>query len=242
MHSRSLSSIMTMASSSFAALSAEAMWQFGLVCTAVFAIFDMKVQHLESGRSDLGDPYRVYVENYRALQFIREDVVTALLGSAQLPDRAFTCVVGPLQELLQRVFSLTTMRFVPEKSVLRRQGVQMTSYVAWHRDAHAVQTADLGDCLNCWVPLNSVGCERPSLEFVTGSNRILQNCVVDYATQDSPRHDQVVAEYGASQICTAMLDLGDVLLFDHHTLHRTQPMNGAHPPRVSGEFRFGSVG
>jgi hypothetical protein len=68
---------------------------------------------------------------------------------------------------------------------------------------------------------------------------VLRGREVDYAnTNDSPDESEILKQYGADSICTAIMEPGDFLVFDHHTLHRTQPMGQTYPVRVSGELRF----
>jgi hypothetical protein len=215
-----------------------------LLSTAVFSIFDMKVQDLARGEVRGDDPLVEHVKRYETLQFIGEDVVRTLLSHAYLPRAGFDRITEVLGARLKTMFPEKTFEFVPGKSALRRQGTnehaRKSAYVGWHRDSHAVQTDQLGNCLNCWVPFHAVGIERPSLQVVIASNQVLQNRPVDYAIRDDPSEEQVVADYGSESICTAVLDPGDVLIFGHHTLHRTQPMGISYPLRLSGEFRFAS--
>jgi len=210
--------------------------------TAVFAIFDMKVQDV--GRNEIrhDDPLVDYVKRYGLLQFIGEDIVRTLLSHSYLPRSGFDRVTEVLSRVLTAVFPNQSFEFIAGKSALRRQGTRgnarKSAYVEWHRDSHAVQTVEHGNCLNCWVPLNAVGIDRPSLQVVLGSNRVLQSSPVDYQAHDNPTDEQVSKDFGDSKVCTAVLDPGDVLLFGHHTLHRTQPMGDDYPARLSGEFRF----
>lgn len=211
-----------------------------LLSAAAFAIMDIKSQDAARGRRD--DPYQDAVDRYAKLQFIGDDVTRLLFSNASLTSPGFDRIASALAALLDAIFAGKPFVFVPGKSALRRQGTQGTArrsaYVVWHRDAHAVRTAELGECLNCWVPFQSVGIERPSLEIVVGSHRSLSERIVDYEENDSPTDDEIRATYNPSQICTAIMDPGDILIFGHHTLHRTQPMGDSYPMRMSGEFRF----
>lgn len=211
-----------------------------LLAASVFAIFDLKALEMANQNLRLDDPFVDYVKRFQRLQFIGEDVALALLAQSYVANPGFTLMTAFLSDLLKRAFSDRTVTYISGKSALRRQAGsgRRSSYVTWHRDAHAVETAEFPHVVNCWVPLSSVGVDRPSLQIVPGSHRLLRQRPVDYAAPDNPDEDEVDDVYGHENICTALLEAGDVLLFGHHTLHRTQPMNSAHPDRVSGEFRF----
>jgi ectoine hydroxylase-related dioxygenase (phytanoyl-CoA dioxygenase family) len=101
-----------------------------------------------------------------------------------------------------------------------------------------VQTVEYGECFNCWIPIHPVGVDRPSLQIVPGSHRKLRARAVDYTTHEPVSDEEIRDSYGKDAIATAILEPGDVLLFGHHTLHRTQPMDTEHPERVSAELRF----
>jgi hypothetical protein len=222
------------------ALSEDLTSYFRCYCNAVFSIMDMKVHELPPQGDD---PLGPYVERYRVLQFIGEDVCATLLATSHLRHGpGFASVTKRLEQILSFGLSNAPALYIPGKSVLRRQGTkdnaQKSAYVTWHRDAHAVQTAGLGNCVNCWVPVHAVGSERPSLQIVVGSHHMMKRRAIDYSVNDNPRDDDLRQVYRMDDICTAVLNPGDVLIFGHHTLHRTQPMGDAYPIRISGEFRF----
>jgi hypothetical protein len=126
-----------------------------------------------------------------------------------------------------------SVSFVEGKSAIRRQGASSRP-VRWHRDAHAVKTHDDGNCVNFWIPVDEVGMVRPSLQIACGSAAEWKYRPVDYSAIENPADEDVPLDY---QVATAFLNPGDILVFGHHTLHRTQPMaNGS--MRLSGEFRF----
>ena len=53
-----------------------------LLCTAAFAIMDIKVTELNQGTTRPDDLLRPHVETYRRLQYVADDVLTALLAQA----------------------------------------------------------------------------------------------------------------------------------------------------------------
>jgi hypothetical protein len=187
------------------------------------SIFDRKAEAFSAGTLPADDEHITLMNVFALHQFLPHLVmkyVTKSEGIAETLRPPAESIFGPIS-------------FVELKSVIRRQG-KKSAYVVWHRDAHAVKTNDDGDCFNCWVPVDSVGVDRPSLQISCGSHRDWSIRPVDYASLDNPTHDEVVANY---PIETAMLDPGDILIFSHFTLHRTQPMEESHG-RISGEYRF----
>jgi hypothetical protein len=222
------------------ALSEDITSYFRYYCNAVFSIMDMKVHDLPPQRDD---PLGPHTERYRVLQFIGEDVCQTLLATSHLRHGpGFASVTNRLKQILSFGLSTAPALYIAGKSALRRQGTQnnaqKSAYVPWHRDAHAVQTADLGNCVNCWVPVHAVGSERPSLQIVVGSHHMMKRRAIDYSVNEYHSDDDLRKVYRMDDICTVVLNPGDVLIFDHHTLHRTQPMGDAYPIRISGEFRF----
>lgn len=128
-------------------------------------------------------------------------------------------------------------RWRPEVSFARRCCLLRPSAVQWHCDAEAAGTAGLGECVNAWLPLDPVGDgERPSLELICGSHLFMRG----YRGKEPDRlhrRDEWVAGVPGERI-TPRLELGDVMLIDHHhLLHRTEQMPiGA--VRFSLELRF----
>jgi hypothetical protein len=111
-------------------------------------------------------------------------------------------------------------------------------YLPWHIDADAagiINTADY--CINAWLPLDPVGDDLPSLELIPGSNRAMRG-IPTLAGSEKSRTDDWVKDNipGESWIPRAMP--GDAIIFDHWTLHRTQPMVRSNIMRTSCEFRF----
>jgi ectoine hydroxylase-related dioxygenase (phytanoyl-CoA dioxygenase family) len=218
------------------ALSTEEMLRFSLVCQAVFAIFDLKCLDREAGTVLPHDPLAHQVDIYNKYQHIGDDVIRSLLSNSALSRAPLDSTAGALSASLADIFG-NPFDLVSSKTVLRRQGMKATSaFIPWHRDAHAVQTAEYSECVNCWVPIQPVGIDRPSLQVLVGSNLVMSKLPVDYRTTNDPLPDGWVNS--ADRIDTAVLEPGDVLIFSHHTLHRTEPKQGVYPNRISGEFRF----
>lgn len=108
-----------------------------------------------------------------------------------------------------------------------------TAKIGWHRDADAAGTATFGQCLNIWVPLDSVGLTTPSLELIPGSHRVMRDIPTDGDGAEIADDGEAFIDqhFPNAEVVTPRLSVGDVLIFDHHLMHRTQPMESAAPRR-----------
>jgi hypothetical protein len=127
------------------------------------------------------------------------------------------------------------------KSFFRRLTTK-ANMVPWHIDVEAVSTAPLGKrCVNLWVPMQQVGKDSPSMDFVLGSNHISARAAsLDVNAKPSHRDDASVYEMPGER-WTPRLDPGDALIFDEYVIHRTQRM-GKFQPRTTLELRFALPG
>ena len=111
------------------------------------------------------------------------------------------------------------------------------SVVPWHCDAEAASTAKYGRCVTAWLPLDSVGDGvLPSLELVSGSHLFVR----DYRGEPPValhRPDEWVAGVPGERV-VPRLEPRDVLLTDHHLLHRTEILPDYSSGRLSCELRF----
>jgi len=124
--------------------------------------------------------------------------------------------------------------FLPKQSFFRRH-VGITKHLPWHIDADAAALGT-GRAMNVWIPLDSVGTDRPSLELVSGSSVAMRKLPLIEEGERS-RDDAFVRTVGPSFV--PKLDLGDAVVFDSYTLHRTQQVTGE-STRTACEFRFGA--
>jgi ectoine hydroxylase-related dioxygenase (phytanoyl-CoA dioxygenase family) len=124
-------------------------------------------------------------------------------------------------------------KFYPHRSFFRRhEGVAKA--VPWHIDADAAQL-NREDCINIWMPLDSVGRDLPSLEVVPKS-QIAMRAIPLLTDADRWRDDAFVAKLGRAE--APVLEPGDAMAFDQYTLHRTQPIGSEGTIRTACEFRF----
>jgi len=135
-------------------------------------------------------------------------------------------------EKTRRIFG-GQWRLHSERSYMRRV-IGATAKVPWHVDADAANIWR-PNCFNVWLPLDHVGRDLPSLDVVSGSQRIMRK-LPPMEHFGRYRDDQFVTSIGTSS--TPELDPGDALVFDQFTLHRTQCVSSPKTIRSSCEFRF----
>jgi len=129
----------------------------------------------------------------------------------------------------------TTLEFSPKFSFFRRAVVGAPSSVNWHCDAEAAGTLERGgDGLSVWVPLEPVGRDLPSLEFILGSQAKMG---LEAQLVGAHRPDDWVDKMFGDRWVPMIDNPGDAVVFDQFVLHRTQQM-AADAPRTSCEFRF----
>ena len=124
-------------------------------------------------------------------------------------------------------------RYYPLRSYFRKY-TGAEELVPWHIDADAARV-DRPEAVNVWLPLNAVGAGLPSLEMVVGSHDKMRQLPL-LTGERRHRDDDFAASAGTKIV--PQLDPGDAIIFDHFTLHRTQPQIGDKFERTSCEFRF----
>ena len=124
-------------------------------------------------------------------------------------------------------------RYYPLRSYFRKY-TGAEELVPWHIDADAARV-DRPEALNVWLPLDAVGAGLPSLEMVVGSHDKMRQ--LPLLTGERRYRDDAFAASAGTKV-VPQLDPGDAIIFDHFTLHRTQPRIGGIFERTSCEFRF----
>lgn len=157
-------------------------------------------------------------------------------------DQMLACMTdqGPLCGILDRLTALVPgASLIRSLSVLRRRVKHRTS-MPWHVDAEAASTRAHDPCVNFWVPFAPVGAGRsPTLEFLLDSAETMRTYRAQ-RTGETFRLDQwVEMRLGHCRRIIPVLEPGDVMLFDHYTMHRTERVSGRKPmPRITAEIRF----
>ena len=124
-------------------------------------------------------------------------------------------------------------RYYPLRSYFRKY-TGAEELVPWHIDADAARV-DRQEAINVWLPLDAVGAGLPSLEMVVGSHDKMRQ--LPLLTGERRYRDDAFAASAGTKV-VPRLDPGDAIIFDHFTLHRTQPQIGDIFERTSCEFRF----
>ena len=142
--------------------------------------------------------------------------------------------LGAVEAQVGRTFG-PGWRFFPKRSYFRRH-FGLVRKVPWHIDADAASIYRVaGAAINVWMPLDPVGTDLPSLDFVPRSHAVMRNMPL-LAGKDKYRDDAFVGTIGAP--ATPQLAVGDALIFDQFVLHRTQNAGSADAVRTACEFRF----
>jgi hypothetical protein len=183
---------------------------------------------------DLG--YQSLTDNFRSWHGVWLKELPAYL-EANHPELAqkYAALLDLICEETRSVFG-PQWRLLPERSFFRRH-IGMSIPVPWHVDADAAHTVELAEsgCINVWMPLDKVGRDLPSLEIVPGSHDPMRKTPM-LTGPARYRDDPFVSTIGKP--ITPILGLGDALVFDQYTLHRTQPVESDDIVRTACEFRF----
>jgi hypothetical protein len=126
-------------------------------------------------------------------------------------------------------------RFFPKRSYFRRH-LGTGKKVGWHIDADGATIFRIAaSVINVWLPLEAVGSDLPSLEFIPRSHVIMRG--IPMLTGNNRGRDDAFA-YAVGAPSIPQLQLGDALIFDQFILHRTQNIGWEEAVRTSCEFRF----
>jgi hypothetical protein len=116
------------------------------------------------------------------------------------------------------------------------------SRVPWHRDFAVVKTSPFGEAVNFWIPLVEVGVDTPSLEVVIGSHEVMREIPEPPGPElEDLDDDWVDANLSGLTRWIPHCRPGDVLMFDHHVVHRTQWVTEILRDRMSVELRWTPV-
>jgi hypothetical protein len=158
-------------------------------------------------------------------------------------DDQLNAIVAKIGVVAGAVYCDPAVRLLDGFSVIRRhkkspQAGEHTT-VAWHRDFSFVGPAGIDRSVNFWIPLTEVGEAAPSIDILVGSHSHMVN-VPDETPGITNISEQWVSEHlGAYPRWTPRCKPGDVMMFDHQTIHRTQLLTA--PPstdRMNFEMRW----
>ena len=114
-----------------------------------------------------------------------------------------------------------------------------SSRAGWHTDADAAGSAPYDPCFNVWLPLMPVGIVLPSLELMPDTERPMRKMPRAPVEDGKVWSDRWrIEHFPDAKVECPVLNPGDVVIFSHYILHRTQPLPTQVGERISGEFRF----
>jgi hypothetical protein len=200
--------------------------QAGELRRAVLSVYD------NLSRGDIAD--HDLIKNYTEWNGV---VVAALPAHLKRTDAA---LAETMERLFEAISDSTKSRFGSIWHMLQDRSYfcRRKSDVPWHidADAAALHMAEAG-CFNVWLPLEpEVGRRIPSLDVVPRSHIVMRKMPLLKGHPHPYRDDPFVAEIGSP--ISPVLRLGDALIFDQYTLHRTQSLRACSGERLSCEFRF----
>ncbi len=143
-----------------------------------------------------------------------------------------------IAKILYRYFGTTQIDIVKQLFITRRQvpGV-VSNELPFHQDVTNYTNADF---VNVWVPLTSCGKRSATMELIPVAIRE-QLAVTSRTDSHHPTvevdAEEVYARFGAETSYRPLLEPGDVLLFNEHTIHRTHMPANADLERSSVEIR-----
>lgn len=185
-----------------------------------------RVYALLASCADIGDAE--LEQNYRSWNGVWVQALPRFLdGRDSRLSAELECIVDRIAGRVRELFG-QDWRPYPECSFFRRlSGSKL--FLPWHLDADKAGVGK-AEAFNVWMPIEGVAGELPSLEIMRGSHLALR------ATPPRQRGEEVAAQFGEAWV--PRLGLGDALVFDQYTFHRTQPVARDDIVRTSCEFRF----
>lgn len=157
------------------------------------------------------------------------------IAAAPKASDAFARIVTRAEKIVADLTGrLVTYR--DELSYVRRHNGAAT-HVPWHFDAGAAGTEAYDPCFNVWMPFVSVGIDCPTLEFLPRTRKRMSYNDYESSRPGYPTESWLASNTSPSDVLTIRMNPGDILIFDHWTLHRTQPLSSARV-RTSAEIRI----
>lgn len=158
-------------------------------------------------------------------------------------DAQLTAIVDKIGTVAKAAFADPTVELLEGFSVIRRHRRSPrpgeATRVPWHRDFSFVGQGGIERSVNFWIPLAEVGEIAPSIELMVGSHRYMVNVPDDNPGVINMADQWIDDHLGSYRRWTPRCVPGDVVAFDHQTLHRTQPLEApAQIDRMNFETRW----
>lgn len=158
-------------------------------------------------------------------------------------DAQLAAIVDKVGAVARTAYADPTVKLLEGFSVIRRhrrlpRAGEMTT-VPWHRDYSFVGPAGIDRSVNFWIPLAEVGEIAPSIDVIVGSHSYMVNVPDDTPGITNIAEQWVSEHLGGYRRWTPRCTPGDVMVFDHQTIHRTQPLTTqASIDRMNFEMRW----
>lgn len=214
----------------------------------VAEIYELLSQEMTRNTAALNKIYPTLTDNFQKWRGIYLKPLPQFLrqfspGLLQSHDRIVMGISTHVRHIFEAsLFGLPRWSFAPSKSFFRRINKNSASGVPWHTDAEAAGIAQSANrCFNVWIPLRDVGSDAPTLEFVPGSHRITRAEPIPLDIRNRPDGQYRDTDWVQSlqkPTWAPSISLGDAVIFDQYTLHRTAKISGSSEERASCEFRF----
>jgi hypothetical protein len=208
------------------------------------ALLAFQVRDWLAAHGELSETYMHRLHNYDHILINDLDLTTQdPLTFAKL--FATTCLPHIGKGLLGENMALILNFALPRRQRPPIAG-DVANPVPFHQDA--TFTGDFGLILNFWIPLVPCGITSPGLEVVpVPVNEVLPTTgEMDGGHQGIYRdidiaEERIAALYGRENFWHPALNLGDIMILTHKTLHRTYMEPGMTQQRISVEMRCGDI-
>jgi hypothetical protein len=164
------------------------------------------------------------------------------IAAADCPaaPEAFARTVTRAEEIVASLREQRGAVYRSELSYFRRHRGTAT-HVPWHFDAGAAGTEAYDPCFNVWLPLVAVGTDCPALQFLPRTGARMRAGEFTGTVSGYPDAAWIADNMSGRDRLAPALQPSDIAIFDHWTLHRTQPFSGDAKMRTSAEIRLSSL-
>jgi hypothetical protein len=218
------------------ALPPAVMTYLGDVMPLMFKYIDVRetYAHYTIDQAEAPKPFRASLIRFDVLpgfsKMIEMEVIDFLFGAI---DRSILAQVNP-EYFPGQVFGLRS-----KMSIARRQSpVPDENALPFHQDGTNYVELDF---LNFWIPATPAGGDAPGLELVPVALDATLAVTTGPSIYPSIELDEasIAARFGRDNFFHPVMQPGDVLVMNQHTVHRTYTPPGATRERFSFEVRVG---
>ena len=163
-------------------------------------------------------------------------------NSVGIIDRLAVIVQGSRLHNILRMLLGDHVIMLDEYSTLRyKDPAKVEGFLPFHQDAHPNGPSTVfPKVLTCFTPFSDTGTSRPGIEFVP---QIIPD-IIDLSPQPRTQFtalevdDLLVQKRWGNMLTAPRLHVGDIVLMNGMTIHRSQPAPVSWKPRGSADLRF----